>query len=80
MIDFKELKKVIGFLRKAGVSEFKSDGLEIKLMPEAPPSPYKKRKMKSNPVPESTLIETDGPSPSELLFWSSGGVPSDEEV
>lgn len=78
MVDLKELKKLIKYLRKEGITEFKADGIEFKLgnLPSKLP-----RLKKFHPIPDGQVdvsdqvnIETNEPSREELLFWSAGGV------
>lgn len=85
MVDLKELKRLVKYLRKEGITEFKSDGLEFKLGSE----PTKRqRKSKSTPegqvdVSDQVNIESDMPSQKELLFWSAGGsadIPDEDPV
>lgn len=73
MVDLKELKKLIKYLRKEGITEFKADGFEFKLGPE----PAKSRKSLAKQA-ESEIqgaIDSDYPSEEELLFMSAGGPP-----
>lgn len=77
-MDLKELKKLIKYLRKEGITEYKCDGLEFKLGS----APIKTRKMKpipkgQNDVSDEINIDTDEPSREELLFWSAGGAPTE---
>ena len=81
MVDLKALKKLVKYLRKEGITEFKSDGLEFKLSPEVP-KVYKAESSGSTKVDVSDQVNdvpNDGPSQEELLFWSSGGPPPKEE-
>lgn len=70
MVDIKELKKLVKYLRKEGITEFKSGDLEFKLgvILEKP------RKSKQVDVSEQVNIDTDYPSPDEMLFYSAGGA------
>lgn len=67
MVDLKELKALIKYLRKEGITEFKDGTLEISLNPQS--KPIKKHKTKVD-VSEQVNIETNEPTREELLFWS----------
>ena len=76
MVDLKELKKLVKYLRQEGITEFKNGDLEFKLGSQ----PTKSKKV-SKPIPEGHTdvseevnVETDGPTNEELLFWSAGGA------
>lgn len=78
MADLKELKKLVAFMRKTGVIEYKSGEIELKLSLEAPvKKPRGRMEHIANDLDE---IDTDGPTQSELLFWSAGGASADEDV
>lgn len=70
---FEELKKLVSFARKNGLTSLKIDGIEFDLSAAAlfPESAYKQKK----------LLETSKDSASEpaltdeeVLFWSSEGI------
>lgn len=71
MVDLKELKKLVKYLRKEGITEFKNGDIEFKLAPEQPKTTKKSTKID---VSEQINIDTDEPSPEEMLFWSAGGA------
>lgn len=73
MVDLKELKKLIKYLRKEGITEFKSGDLEFKLGPETGAKVYKS-KQKQSDVSDQVNVDTDYPSPDEMLFYSAGGA------
>lgn len=75
MADIKELKKLVAFMRKTGVIEYKSGEIELKLSPEAPSKRTYTKKDVSEQVNE---IDSDGPTQDELLFWSAGATPPTE--
>ncbi len=67
MINAKELKKLAAMCRKVGIKSFKSADFEFTLT-ESEPSSNKKAKEHHEPgIPTS-----DGLTPQELLFWSTG--------
>lgn len=68
MVDLKELKKLVKYLRQEGITEFKNGDLAFKLSPEQP------KKTKDIDVSDQVNIDTEGPSQEELLFWSAGGT------
>lgn len=68
MVDLKELKALVKYLRKEGITEFKSGDLEFKLNLEQP----KTTKKSKIDVSDQVNIETDEPTREELLFWSAG--------
>lgn len=74
-VDIKELKKLVKYLRKEGISEFKSGDLEFKLGPE-PVIPKSKKTDVSDIVND---VATDGPTQEDLLFWSAGGAATKED-
>lgn len=78
MVDLKELKKLVKYLRKEGITEFKNGELEFKLSPETRPKVYKSKQNQSD-VSEQVNIDTDYPTPEEMLFYSSGGMPTKED-
>ena len=71
--DAKELKRLADACRKAGIVKFKGGGIEFELSSEAPESSYKKAKATKAFHQDSGDVETDEPSPEELLLWSVGG-------
>lgn len=70
----KDLKKLVKELRKLGVTEYQSGEVTLKLAPEAPKSTPRKVEV----TQDIDEIPNDGPSAEELLYWSSGGVPVQE--
>ena len=73
MIDLKELKRLVKYLRKEGITEFKNGDLEFKLGSEPIKHSIKKPTIpQSDPIIEA--IESDYPSKEELLFYSAGGL------
>lgn len=81
--DLKELAKFIDLCRRKGVSSIAIGELKMDLRPEAPESPYKRKKQtlephtddESNPYrnfPDGIL------SNEQLLFYSAGGAPEDD--
>lgn len=78
MIEIKELKKLVAFMRKAGVLELSQDGLVLKITQEAPSKQHKiLHKANRVDVSEQLNIPTDEPTRDELLFWSAGGIPEE---
>lgn len=73
MVDLKELKKLVKYLRKEGITEFKEGNLELKLTPLTP-KPSKKQTI--DPITEA--IDSDYPTAEEMLFYSAGGLPTKE--
>jgi hypothetical protein len=67
-----EIKKLVDFLRKQGVSHLKSGEFEISLSPSAlfPQKPAKESQSDHIPT-EGTFSEEDA------LFWSSAGIPEE---
>lgn len=64
----RDLEKILTICRKKGVECIKIGGTEIHLLPEAPKSPYLKRKEQSpDAKPEVTYTDQD------VLFWSAAG-------
>lgn len=74
MVDLKELKKLVKYLRKEGITEFKNGDLEFKLGAEIPKTRRSKASIQNN-VSEQVNIQSDYPSHEELLFMSAGGPP-----
>lgn len=72
-----DLKKIISFCRKNGITRVKMDGFEIELHPTAlyPESDYKKKKASEESPQTDALLETEKYSEEDLLFWSSAGIP-----
>lgn len=71
-----DFDKILTLCRKRGVKSFKIDGIEIELLPEVPPSNYKKKQESG-----SDKIEVDQIYDEEAaLFWSSAGLPTEKEV
>jgi hypothetical protein len=69
-----DLGKFIDLMRKKGVRSFKISGIEMELLPEAPPSNYKKKEDSKDEIKvEDAYTEEDA------LFWSSAGVPELKE-
>lgn len=77
MIPLTELRKLVKFLRKEGILEYKDSGLELKLDPSGPNKPAKKD-VKRDVSTQVNDVPGDGPTREELLFWSSGGQPAPE--
>lgn len=75
-MDLKELKRIVSFLRKSGVTKYSENGLTLELGPEVVPKYSSKHKSKE--IDES-LIPTDTPTDEELLFWSAGGAPEQKD-
>lgn len=70
MIDIKELKKLVKYLRKEGITEFKDGTLELRL--ELQPKRISKHKTKVDVSDQVNEVPTDEPTREELLFWSAG--------
>lgn len=80
MVDLKELKKLVKYLRKEGITEFKNGDLEFKLSSELPKRIKKNTvNTSSNDVSDQVNIDTDYPTPEEMLFYSAGGMPPKED-
>jgi len=81
----KELKKIVSFCRKNGVTSLKMDGIEIALSQTAlfPESEYKRKKA-SKAAPgalSSDFIPTEPQYTDEdILLWSSAGLPDEKET
>ena len=71
--DFKSLKKLAQFCRKAGIQSYKCAEFEFTLADYVPESNYKKRIKRSTPKVESSdlMVDSDSLSEDELLFWSA---------
>jgi hypothetical protein len=67
--DTKELKKLVAFLRKEGISHLKSGDFEMSLSAAAlfPKKPGKEKPTENVPVEGEY-------SPEDALFWSSAGL------
>ena len=76
MVDLKELKKLVKYLRKEGITEFKEGTLELKL-PHLAPKPRKISKEETDIIQDA--IDSDYPTAEELLFYSAGGIPEKPE-
>ena len=77
MADIKELKKLVAFMRKTGVIEYKSGEIELKLSPEAPTKrKYNKKQDVSDQVND---VESDSPTTEDLLFYSAGGFSAEDQ-
>jgi hypothetical protein len=80
-MDIKEIRKLVKELRKLGVTEYKAEGVELKLAPESPKTPKAFRAPKipagHQDVSDSVNIETDYPTQDELLFMAVGGPPKE---
>jgi ribosome maturation protein Sdo1 len=63
-MDLKHLKDLLKVLRDKGVTEFKTEGIEIKLSEEVPQSKYK-RKQDEGDIEEDELSEED------LIYYSA---------
>lgn len=80
-MDFKSIKQIVKFCRANGVIEFKHDGLEIKLAPEALATKVNlpKKVEPLGPIPDKTTGPTTPEVPwarytdEELAVWSSIG-------
>ena len=77
MIDLKELRKLVKYLRKEGITEFKNGDLEFKLNAEIPKKRHKASVSANanNDVSDQVNIDSDYPTQEELLFFSAGGPP-----
>ncbi len=78
-VDLKTLKKLAAACRKAGIKSFKSPDFEFTLT-DAEPEPAKKAKGSTPAASPNTPIVTDEPTAEELLFWSVGNEPVNEEA
>lgn len=74
MVDLKELKRLIKYLRKEGIVEFKSGDLEFKITPLSP-----KISKKKTLDPIESAIDSDYPTHEEMLFYSAGGLANKPE-
>lgn len=79
-MDPKALKKIADACRKAGIKHYKCADFEFTLSDQGPISNYKKRTAAKPEVKESgsQLIESDALSEEELLFWSTGANPTED--
>ena len=79
--DIKQLKKISDACRKAGIKVFECENFKITLTDTPPPpSAYKRQKaLKTGKAAPTEFVQgevqTDMPSPEELLYWSAGGPP-----
>ena len=80
VLSAKEIKRLADSCRKAGIKTFKGYGVEFTLSDEAPLSNYKKSKHVTAPSAVDTKFESDSLSEDDLLFWSSGVLPGQEEA
>lgn len=68
-MDLKHLKDLLKVLRDKGVTEFKSEGIEIKMSEEMPQSKYKRRQdemdLEDNELSEEDLIYYSATPPIE---------------
>lgn len=75
MTDIKELKKLVKYLRKEGITEYKDGELQFKLG-EPPQKTHKATtKPTQTDVSSQVNIDTDYPTEEEMLFYSAGGPP-----
>lgn len=66
----KNIKKLVAFMRKAGVLSIKQADIEINLSPQA----ILLNEEIAPPIPDNAPIEDDfKSSPEDALFWSSPG-------
>jgi hypothetical protein len=66
-----DLGKLFDLLRKKGIKSFKFEGIEIELLPELPPSNYKRKIL----TEQSDDTETEARySDSDAMFWSSSPI------
>lgn len=63
-MDLKHLKDLLKVLRDKGVTEFKTEGIEIKLSEEVPQSKYKRKQ-------DEMDIEEDELSEEDLIYYSA---------
>lgn len=78
MIDLKELKKLVKYLRQEGITEFKQGDLEIKLPYSGTSTLSQRKKKQSKDVSDQVNdVPTDEPTREELLFWSAGNSNDD---
>jgi len=79
MVDLKELKALVKYLRKEGITEFKNGDLEFKLG-ETPTKQKRAPKINSKiEVSEQVNIDTDYPTEEEMLYYSAGGMSTEEQ-
>lgn len=77
-IDTKELKKLADACRKAGIKHFKNAEVEFTLSDDLPQSNYKKKQVNA-PATGPDQITGDSLTEQELLFWSTGIVPTENQ-
>lgn len=68
--DTKLLKNLANACRKAGIKSFKGFGFEFTLAEVIPKAP--RVKANTTEVDTNQPIETNGFSPEDMLYWSSG--------
>lgn len=75
-----ELEKLIKLLRKMGVESIKTDGLELNLRDQEPPSKYKARQdsAPSAAGPRRPSTDEEITEQEKILFWSSSGLADSE--
>jgi len=83
MPDLKALKKLADMCRKAGIKSFKCESFEFTLIEDAPVSSYKANKVaktqaQSTYDAQAAKFESDSPTESELLFWSSADLSQNQ--
>ncbi len=69
----KELKRLAKACRQAGISHFKSEGVEFTLAPEAY-TPPKAKKPAAQAQEGNSSEDPNGLSEESLLFWSVGDI------
>lgn len=70
----KELLKLAKACRKAGIVEFKAEGIEFTLASAVPPRIVKKPSKQTSNVPITSEDDWDGMSELDKLLWSSASL------
>jgi hypothetical protein len=81
-MDLKELGKLIDLCRRKGVSDIAMEGVSLKLLPEAPPSSYKKKKELTDQPEDVEDPWRNFPqgdlTMEQMAFYSAGGLPEND--
>lgn len=80
-MDPKALKKLAAICRSSGIKHYKCADFEFTLTDEAPVSNYKKRLKTNKQVKDNDtqLIQSEGLTEEDLLFYSVGNLQNDPE-
>lgn len=81
-MDLKYLEQLIKLCRKTGVTQVSVEGVSLTLTPEAPSSPYKRRKRKEalTPFEQAIAQATDVTTKAKLKFMSDQTPPASQSL